>query len=45
MSESDLKLDESEIHYVYEDQEYILDQDDINPELRDVSCFMIKKFR
>ncbi|XP_068901669.1 GDNF-inducible zinc finger protein 1-like isoform X2 [Tenebrio molitor] len=38
MSESDLKLDESEIHYVYEDQEYILDQDDINPELRDLLC-------
>ncbi|RZC32228.1 GDNF-inducible zinc finger protein 1-like [Asbolus verrucosus] len=38
MSENNLEMDENEIHYVYEDQEFVLDKEEINPELRDLIC-------
>ncbi|XP_063929635.1 zinc finger protein ZIPIC-like isoform X2 [Zophobas morio] len=38
MSQNNLNLDENEIHYVYDKQEYILGGEDINSELRDLIC-------
>ncbi|XP_044261260.1 zinc finger and SCAN domain-containing protein 21-like isoform X2 [Tribolium madens] len=38
MSENNLQLDENTTHFIYGDQEYILDQGPINPELRDLIC-------
>ncbi|KYB26967.1 GDNF-inducible zinc finger protein 1 [Tribolium castaneum] len=38
MSESNLQLDENSTHFIYGDQEYILDQGAVNPELRDLIC-------
>lgn len=45
MSQNNLNLDENEIHYVYDKQEYILGGEDINSELRDVRVCLVNNIK